>query len=208
MALKLRNLGRWSAFDGKALVLPAAPDHQRRIKIEVNSEFDTRYDVECDGVVSFLGVAKGLELLDFVGVGTVTVTATSVGDVFFVTNDGEQTAVAHELASFTKIANREARNPHLEAILWSAHQSDLRRQQAHDAMIAEMNAKLAQIEAAKAGAQGDEAGAGSVDGGGVTARAEGDDSAATAGEAGGEGQPKPSSRPKKAAAGVQTDGAA
>lgn len=134
MVVRIHNLGKWSRLDAAQAMVLELPHHDgRKVRLSVNCEHDAAFTVvEIDkegSPATFLGHAKGLEDFEFYVKGTVQVVATSEGDVWYFTNDGaDPGAVLNvEAVSFTKIANRRARNPELEAVMWKAEVNMNRR---------------------------------------------------------------------------------
>lgn len=143
MTIKIGNIQRFTRFPtGTALHLPG--EAARRVKLQVNTEYDTRLDVVTDaGEVLFLARVNGLQTVEFVIDGPADVLATSEGEVWlstdegrhityksgkpsFVTLDFERTPELTEYEKLMAIANlkREQREAEERAI-WEARMAEL-----------------------------------------------------------------------------------
>lgn len=135
MAIKLANISDWERFDAdKLLVLPGGPQ-SRKIRLEVNCGHLTRWDLMIPGEGRFhLATVEGFETIEFFYAGEARITAMSarVGidevDAWFYTADGQVThSEVPDAVTFTKIAQRRARNPELEYMQFVMNQNIERR---------------------------------------------------------------------------------
>lgn len=135
MAIKLANISDWERFDAeKLLVLPGGAQ-SRKIRLEVNCGHPTRFDLMIPDVGVFhLATVEGLETIEFFYAGEARISAVSarVGidevDAWFYTADGQVThAEVPDAVTFTKIAQRRARNPELEYMQFVMNQNIERR---------------------------------------------------------------------------------
>lgn len=126
MVVRLHNLSKWQKLEpGEGIELLGA--HDRKVRVEVNTEAPTRFDVvhgdDDDTQVTFLAVVHGMETLEFYAPGGTYLAATSDGEVWYFTNEGDQTATDREAVSFTRVMNRRARNPELERMMFKMEQN-------------------------------------------------------------------------------------
>lgn len=141
MVVRIHNTGKWSQLEaGKIFKLTGM--QRRRVRLEVNCEMPTRFDVvEDDDRVTFLAVVQGQEALEFSAGPNAHVAALSEGEVWFFTNDGDQVAIERpEAVSFTTIAGRRTRNPEMERMMFKMEQNMTRRMTALALELAEMAA--------------------------------------------------------------------
>lgn len=127
MVVRIHNIGKWSALK-PGQILQLAGEHARKIRLEVNCVAPTRVDVIEGGKPTFLAVVQGYEVIEFVAGGEAHVAFTSDDETWYFTNDGDQIAAERpEAVSFTTIANRRARNPELERMMFKMEQNINRR---------------------------------------------------------------------------------
>lgn len=137
--IKLDSLERWSRLEkGSVLTLPG--EAPRRVKLNVNSPgWAKLFIVTDDGEPVFLACAERRDVVEFAAGGDIRIT-TEDDDVFIYTSENEPTFTIIENAEvFTQIANRAARNPDLEHIMFMAEQNMARR---FAAMEQEINHKV------------------------------------------------------------------
>lgn len=128
MVVRIHNLTKWHRLPpGGSFNLTGSG--LRRVRIEVNCEQPTSFQVIEGEHVAFLAVVQGLETLEFsVSDDIASLVPTSEGDVWFFTNHGDVEAFdAGFVESFTKLANRRARNPALEQMMFKLEQNMTRR---------------------------------------------------------------------------------
>lgn len=147
MVVRIHNLTKWSPLKpGDVLELKGLAS--RPVRIEVNTETTTRLDWIEGEKGTFLAVVNGYEVVEFVAGPEGHLVATSEGEVWFFTNDGDQVATARpEAVSFTKIATRRARNPELERMMYKMEQNMNRRMAAQQAEIEAMLRAQAEADA-------------------------------------------------------------
>lgn len=179
MAIKIGDVHRWRQMP----VALSFPDPRvKRIRIEFNTSMPTVIHVNdvIRNKATFVGLVNGNDFVEFTCEGPVEVLATSEGEVWFYTRDGDDEGVElHDENSFTKMMRRRTRNPELERILWEQKQASIHRE---NQLLAQVQAMVAAINTGKAtpdgeviehndsGASGANAGA---TGGGNTAQASG-----------------------------------
>lgn len=118
MVVRLHNLSKWEMLGaGKAIELLG--EHPRRVRVEVNCEAPTRFDLVHgdEGEVTFICVARGYEVMEFTAPGGSHILATSDGEVWFFTNEGDEVATDREQVSFTKMMTRRTRSEQLERMM-------------------------------------------------------------------------------------------
>ena len=127
MSMKLRNLKQWKQIPaGEFLDLPGK---RRLVKLEVNVEAPTRFDVEQDGVPVLLAVVEPWQcplVMQFAVDGDCTVVPTTAGEVWYFTDDGQFVNYAVTTQSFTKLEQRMEMTPELEVTILKA---SLRKEQ-------------------------------------------------------------------------------
>lgn len=159
--IKLDSLSRWMHLK-KGDILTLAGDAQRRIRLQVNSpKRSSLFIVNDDGVPVFLAAPDGRDVVEFATGGDVRIT-TDDDDVFVYTAENEPTfTIIPDAEIFTKIAERSARNPDLEHMMYlqqinmdrrfAQMQYDMQRQvnEAYEAGTRVANAELAGAPAPK-----------------------------------------------------------
>lgn len=138
--LKIGELARWHDLP-KGDVMTLAGDRPRTIRLNVNSPGLARlYLVDKDGDIQrFLATADRLDVVQFFADGVVRI-ATPDADVAIYSAENEPTfSVIENAETFTKIANRAARNPDLEYLM-HMQQVNLERRMAQ--LDRDMQAKL------------------------------------------------------------------
>lgn len=150
MVVRIDNLTKWEKLPkGKALSLPG--ETARAIRLELNCPAPARIDVAQGDQVAFVAVVTGRDTVRFsVAEGHADIVFTSEDDVWFYTKDGDVTSEERpEAVSFTRIMERQTRNPQLELMMFKANQNELRRQANADAQRAELAAFMAEMKAQK-----------------------------------------------------------
>lgn len=147
MARKLANISDWSKLDAaKPIVLPGGPQ-SRKVRLEVMCGQPTRFDLMLPGEGFFpLGVVDGYEVLEFWQEGDVCVSVSDAKyvdadvDAWMFTADGQKTHFdLPDAVTFTRIAERRARNHDLELMQYVAQQNIEKR---FAALAAEQDRKL------------------------------------------------------------------
>lgn len=143
MVKRLHNLSKWrelKAGDGIEFV----GERDRRVRIEFNTETATRLHLvhgdDDDTQVTFVTVVEGFDVVEFTAPGNCVLAATSDGEVWYFTNEGDVEATDRQAVSFTKVMNRRARNPELERMMWKMEQNIAARM---TVMEAELEARYA-----------------------------------------------------------------
>lgn len=122
MTIKVRDITKWAKLPA-GFAINCVGEGLRRVKLEVNCETATRFDVVQGEEMTFLAAVDGLKTIEFVVDGPCEVAADTEGEVWFFTQDGEVTAIDDpEATTFTKIAGRRSRNPELELMMFKAEQ--------------------------------------------------------------------------------------
>ena len=149
MVVRLFNPSRWALLSGAFVVLGSEP---HRVVVDVNAETDARFDVvTADGQAIFLATVKGMERLEFTAGPGDQLVATSEGEVWYFTDEGDSIAVETFGESFTRIATRRERNPQLEMMEFKMRENERRMQAKLDAAMAVL-AEARAADAVKAGA--------------------------------------------------------
>lgn len=135
MVIRLHSLSRWKLLEaGKYIEINGERD--RKVRVEFNTEAPTRLDLvwtEAEETeITFLAVILGMEVVEFHAPAGTAIVATSEGEVWYFTDEGEVVATDKEAVSYTKIMNRRARNPQLEMMMFKMEQN--------------MNARMALME--------------------------------------------------------------
>ena len=201
--IKLDSLSRWNRL-AKGSVLTLAGDAQRRIRLQVNSpKRSSLFIVNDDGEPVFLAAPDGRDVVEFAACGDVRLT-TDDEDVFVYTAENEPTfTIIEDAEIFTKIAERSARNPDLEHMMYlqqinmdrrfaqMQHDMNERVNEAYEAGTRVANSQLTGAHAPK-----DEAGQSGQDGNGSTSTA--GTGQAGSGESSGTGENPPAGQPAPA----------
>lgn len=116
--IKLDSLSRWSHLP-KGDILTLTGDTERRIRLNVNCPKRIRlYVVNEFGELQFLASPDGRDVIDFAACGNIQIT-TQDDDVYFYTAENEPTfSIFPDAEIFTRIAERAARNPDLDHMLY------------------------------------------------------------------------------------------
>ena len=169
--IKLDSLSRWMHLK-KGDILTLAGDAQRRIRLQVNSpKRSSLFIVNDDGELVFLAAPDGRDVVEFAAGGDVRIT-TEESHVYVYTAENEPTfTIIPDAEIFTKIAERSARNPDLEHMMYlqqinmdrrfAQMQNDMQRQvnEAYEAGTRVVNpeqagAPIAQDDAGQSGQDG------------------------------------------------------
>lgn len=146
MAQKIFNLDKWIRIE-EGSALHFTRNKPRNVAIDVNCPGDACFYVliedgdNGENKQYFLGLARGRDRFEFAVPGTFRLYVEE-GDAFITSSDGEFVhAVVEDPKIFTKVANRRARNPHLEMM-------DFVMKQNQRAFMEQMNAEMDRREAA------------------------------------------------------------
>lgn len=147
MVVRIHNLTRFQRLKpGEGFVIGGLDRH--KVRIEFNVDAPTAVTVQDGDDLFFVAEFKGFEVVEFTAAPGATVFATSEGGVWFFTNEGDLIARESLAASYTRLANRRARNPDLELMMFKQQQNQRRMEAVFAAQMAEMNAKLAAVAGA------------------------------------------------------------
>lgn len=139
MVVKLWNISDWEPVNQDELfVLPAPPgrvNQSRKIRLEVNASWPTRVTLVRPGHKFFhLAVIDGMETIEFWAAGEIkfsfssALAGTDDVEAWVYTADGLKTSTEiPDAETFTKIAERRARNPELEWMQYQMMQNIERR---------------------------------------------------------------------------------
>lgn len=116
--IKLGNLERWLPLpQGKVLTLPEAD--VRRIVLTVNSPgVATLWLVNGDGELQFLAAPEHRDEVEFYAAGVVRVTTDDEHVYVLVAENEPDYVIVDDPEVFTEIAQRAARNPELEKLMY------------------------------------------------------------------------------------------
>lgn len=102
MAIKIGNIGKYEVFPaGTALQLIA--HEKRKVRLVVNCEAETRFDVVQDGNVIFLARVQGHQPIEFIVEGPCAVQPTSEGEVWLATDEGSHIVYETDEPSFVTL---------------------------------------------------------------------------------------------------------
>lgn len=131
MAVKIGSLNKWRQLPpGSVLEFPAMAG--AHLRIEFNTEADTRVDaIDEKNKATFVATIRGNDTVQFTTDGPVSVQATSEGEVWYSTGDGQGDYfdLTH-LKDLKGLEMRGERNPQLEKIMLIAQQNQLRTEAA------------------------------------------------------------------------------
>lgn len=125
--IKLDSIERWEHLaKGQTLTLPGGAS--RRVRLNVNSPgVAILHVVNEDGELQFLAAPQFRDVVEFAMAGDIRLTTESE-DVYFYTAENEPTFTIIDNAEvFTRIANRAARNPDLEHLMYLQERNMQRR---------------------------------------------------------------------------------
>lgn len=124
--IKLDTLSRWAHLAPQT-VLTLPGQENRKIRLEVNAPGRVRLYLMEDEELRFLAAPEGRDTVEFWCPGDVKI-VTDDADVFVYTAELEPTFVEIENTEvFTEIAERAARNPEMERMMYLAQQNAERR---------------------------------------------------------------------------------
>ena len=126
---------------GDALSLVGG-EFPREVRLEVNAEDACHLSVRTPDGVRFLTVVRGRDTVVFTIEEPCELWATSDGEVWWWTVELEAAAVISDAETYTKIAERRARNPELERVARKMQENAERRMAA---LMREMDAKFASL---------------------------------------------------------------
>lgn len=161
--INLHNVSKWKLLAiGEVLEFHSAGSKT----VEVNCEQPTRFDLTDGGENStFVGVAIGLEKIKVVVREGAELAATSDGEVWYFTNEGDQTGSDRKGVSFTKMMSRRTRSSQLEKMLQLQAMNFERKLAAQEAEAAELQAALGRHDPGTGEViEDDEIGLGTTDG--------------------------------------------
>lgn len=124
---RLHNLDKWQELkDGEAVNF--AGTAQRRVRLDVNApDFTRLYHSDANGVVTFLALVRGRDVIEFATDGEFAITAEG-GPVWFHSIDGEATSFAiPDAVTLTKLIERRPRNHERELMMFMQNQNLERR---------------------------------------------------------------------------------
>lgn len=136
MVVKLWNISDWEKVDSEQLLLlDGKNDQSRKIRLEVNASWPTRVSLMIPGQGVFhLAVVQNVETIEFWYRGQARLSFSSAlpgtdeVEAWVYTSDGQRTSFAlPDAETFTKIAQRRARNPELEWMQYQMMQNIERR---------------------------------------------------------------------------------
>lgn len=128
MVVKLWNISDWQRVDAdRLLILKGRDDQSRKIRLEVNASWPTRVALMIPGEGVFhLAVVQDCRTIEFWYKGEARLSFSSAlpgtdeVEAWAYTSDGQKTSFeVPDVETFTKIAQRRARNPELE---WMQYQ--------------------------------------------------------------------------------------
>lgn len=136
MTIKLNALSRWTKLPEEGVIFGTKKSPLRRLRVQFNASVPTAINVAVDGAERLLTVIpSGLETVEFNASGEVPIYADTTQEVWYLCAEEEPTCTVFEAPRiFTKIAQRKARNPELEHMMFMMNQNIERRfqQQAAD----------------------------------------------------------------------------
>lgn len=145
MTIRIINAPDWRCLP-PGEVLNFDGDHDRVVKVELNTEAPTRVDLmwhDADGVEhrTFLAVVDGLEKIEVLADAAAYLDFSGGNEVWYFTNDGGvTTSPMSDEASFTKLLGRKTRSDQIEMMM--------RLQQAnYERLLAAQSVELSELEA-------------------------------------------------------------
>lgn len=148
MVIRLFNLSKWRKLPAGE-VIQFHGEHERKVRIEFNTEHDCRLDIVHDRTdmadATFLAAFKGRETVEFTAKGGTFLMATSEGEVWVHHDDGDVHGTDRKEVPFTKLMGRRSRSDQLERMLQI-------QQNAYERLLAEQEVERQQWEARLANA--------------------------------------------------------
>lgn len=147
MTIKLANISDWQPLESdKLLVLKHKDSEPRRVRLEVNCGSLTSFHLIRKGKDAFhLATLQGLDVIEFWDGGELKISAARVDgkkalDSWYYTADGQEVHFDElDEETFTRIAERRARNPQLE---YMEYMAGLNIQRRMDAMAADFERRM------------------------------------------------------------------
>lgn len=195
MTIRILNPRDWAELiPGYVFEFGVPEGDARTVKMEFNCSQPTALHlswedgVDADGVVEvrrmFLATITGWDKVEFIALQGATLEATSDGEVFYFTNDGQFNGVMPTQDNFVKLIGEQSRSEQIEQMLrlQTMRLDQLRQQQAQERAV--LNEALERLAAAEAverpGIDGEAAdGRDETDQGGDTASVDATDDDAT-----------------------------
>lgn len=150
MTIRLEEIGKFVlAKPGTGIGLPG---ERRRVRLELNTQGPCQIMFDYgDDDLRFLATVEGRETVEFIADGPVRLFPDCEGQVWWWTSELESSAIVSDAPTFTKIAEREARNIELERIVRKASENQERRMTAVLAQYSQvLDAQRDEIETLKA----------------------------------------------------------
>lgn len=148
MAVKIGNIGKYIPVPvGRAIDLPG--EGKRKVRLEVNCEYETRFDVVQEGTVTFLAKLEGHHMIEFIVDGPAAVQPTSEGEVWLSKDEGPHLVYETDEKSFVELDFTRTELSHFEQLQAIANLKREQREQETEALLIELRAERAALEAAK-----------------------------------------------------------
>lgn len=148
MAVKIGNIGKYTAMPA-GMALNLVGEEKRKVRLEVNCEYETRFDVVQDGTVTFLAKVEGHNVIEFIVEGPAVVQPTSQGEVWLSADEGPHLVYETDEQSFVQLDFTRTELSHFEQLQAIANLKREQREQETEALLSELRAERAALEAAK-----------------------------------------------------------
>jgi len=116
MVIRIHDSARWRKLPNKKTLLLTG-DKARKVLLEVNCPEPTQFYLVEGERSTFMANVHGLETIEFYADGVCEVVPTSEGDIWYYTDDGDETGYETDNPSFVRIWQRQTVNPDLARIM-------------------------------------------------------------------------------------------
>ena len=148
MVVKIGNIGKYTVMP-PGMALNLVGEEKRKVRLEVNCEYETRFDVVQGGNVVFLAKVEGHDVIEFVVEGAAVVQPTSEGEVWLATDEGPHLVYETDEPSFVTLDFERSELSHFERLQAIANLKREQREAETEALLNELRAERAALEAAK-----------------------------------------------------------
>lgn len=149
MTVKIGNIQKYTLVPaGKAINLVG--EEKRKVRLEVNCEYDTRFDVVQSGNVYFLAAfVRGHATLEFIVEGPCVVQPTSEGEVWLATDEGPHLVYETDEPSFVTLDFERQELTQFERLQAIANLRREQREAETEYLLQQLRAERAALEEAK-----------------------------------------------------------
>lgn len=148
MTVKIGNIGKYTPFPA-GMALNLVGEEKRRVRLEVNCEYETRFDVVQEGTVIFLAKVDGHTTLEFIVEGPAQVQPTSEGEVWLSTDEGPHLVYESDEPSFVTLDFERQELSNFEKMQAIADLKRRQREEETEALLEQLRAERNALEEAR-----------------------------------------------------------